>query len=226
MFDEIAPTYDLLNRILSFWLDIYWRRKSVRSLMEKSGGRFLDIAAGTGDLSLAALRAQPRHVIALDFALQPLTIARRKIQKLNKPSDTSSIIDLLIGDAAILPFKENSFDAVLVGFGVRNFLDKTRALREMHRVLQSGGVVCILELSRPHIPVIAQLFRWYFHHVVPLVGKIFSGHGGAYRYLPESVNNFPEPNAFVSLMREAGFHNTHHQPLTLGVASIYTGRKS
>lgn len=228
MFEDIAPRYDVLNHLLSFGMDMWWRRKAVRSLTEKEGGRFLDIGAGTGDFTLAALRTRPHHVVALDFAPQMLNIAYRKIHKTrHKRTSTNklTIIDFLIADAALLPFKNNSFDAVLVGFGVRNFPNKLVGLNEMHRVLRPSGLVCILELSRPQLPIFAQLFGWYFHRSVPFIGKLLSGHRDAYQYLPESVDSFPEPRAFLSLMREAGFRDTNYQPFTFGIATLFTGRK-
>ncbi len=235
MFEEIAPTYDLLNHVLSFGLDRRWRRKAARSLTEKKGGRFLDIATGTGDFALTALRAQPRHVVAIDSATAMLKIAQRKIQNkiprdhaYHHQSETTNALaipDLLAAEATTLPFRRNSFDAALVGFGVRNFPDKLASLREMYRVLRPGGLVCILELSKPHLPIFAQMFQWYFHVIVPFIGKILSGHSGAYQYLPQSVDEFPEQNLFLSTMSEAGFQEVSYQPLTFGVTTLYTGRK-
>lgn len=221
MFEEIAPTYDLLNHLLSFGLDFWWRGKAVQQVMEKRGGKFLDIAAGTGDLTIASLRAHPREVVSLDFALPTLRIARKKFQSVQG----QTVLDLVSADAALLPLRDDSFDAVLVGFGVRNFPDILRALREFYRVLHPGGIVCILELSHPRVPLVSQVFRWYFHHVVPFIGGLVSRHSEAYRYLPESVEAFPEPDQFSQLILEAGFHNGIYRQLLWGVVVLYAGTK-
>jgi len=220
MFDEIAPAYDRLNHLLSFGLDAHWRRRAVRELAGKKGGRFLDIAAGTGDSSLAMLRASPRHLVALDFAFKPLLIAREKFR-----IQTSSVINAMAGDAMRLPFKPDSFDAVFIAFGIRNFEDKSRSLREIARVLRLSGIVCILELSRPKTPLFAQLFRFYFHAIVPFVGRLLSGHANAYRYLPQSVDTFPDPPDFVSSLRNSGFRTATSHRLTFGSVMLYVGIK-
>jgi demethylmenaquinone methyltransferase/2-methoxy-6-polyprenyl-1,4-benzoquinol methylase len=222
MFDEIAPTYDLLNRIVSFGLDIGWRRRAVQSVMEKKGGRFLDLAAGTGDFSLAALRAQPRHIIAVDFALHTLLYARKKFTQRTHNAPVS----VLTGDALRLPFKSGSFDCVLVAFGVRNFSNLHRGLEEIHRVLRRDGIACILELSQPTMPVFAPIFKFYFHTIVPRVGAYISKHRGAYRYLPASVGMFPEREEFARMMSTVGFKDVKVQPMTFGVVTLFTGTRT
>lgn len=223
MFDQIAPTYDLLNHVVSFGLDIMWRRRAVRMVMEKHGGRFLDLASGTGDFALAARRAQPRHIVAVDFALHTLLYARRKFKERIPAAEI--LVNVATADALRLPFKSGSFDCVLVAFGVRNFSNLHRGLEEIHRVLQTNGIVCILELSRPTMPIFSPLFRLYFHTIVPRVGAYISKHRGAYRYLPESVGAFPEPQEITKIMSAIGFNEVTTQPMTFGVVTLFTGRK-
>jgi demethylmenaquinone methyltransferase/2-methoxy-6-polyprenyl-1,4-benzoquinol methylase len=221
MFDAIAPAYDRLNHLLSFGLDRRWRRKAADEIMEKCGGWIVDIAAGTGDFSFEALRAVPARIVAIDFAEGALRRMREKAGELG----TQIPIYCLAGNALSLPFKGGSFDAALIAFGIRNFVDPLQSLREIFRILRPTGVVCILELSRPRSFFFGQAFRWYFHTLVPLIGRAVSGHVSAYRYLPESVDAFPEPASFVSLMNRAGFERVAAKALTLGVAVVYVGRK-
>lgn len=225
MFDEIAPTYDALNHFLSFGLDVWWRRKAVSRVRDKSGGKFLDIAAGTGDFSKAALHALPRHIVALDFAFDTLLRAREKLRKRTIVHGRHTTFDLAAADAAVLPLRNNSFDAILVGFGIRNFPDRFAALKEMFRVMKPGGRLCVLELSRPTVPLFSTIFRWYFHTIVPLLGKLLSGHGVAYSYLPESVDAFPAPQEIMRRMMNAGFQDVMAVPMTFGVVTLFTGRK-
>ena len=219
MFDEIAPTYDRLNHLFSFGLDVYWRRRAVREFAGKQGGRFLDLAAGTGDSTLALLRAKPQHVVALDFALNPLLIGKEK------SSRSSFLMDVAAGDAMQLPFKPGSFDAVFIAYGIRNFSDRDRSLREIARVLLPSGILCVLELARPKTPLFSRIFRFYFHTIVPFAGRLLSRHDTAYRYLPQSVDTFPDPLDFLSSMRKAGFPSVTSHDLTLGTATLYVGIK-
>ncbi len=221
MFEEIAPTYDLLNHLLSFGMDFWWRWKAVQQVIEKRAGRFVDIAAGTGDLTIASLRAQPRQVVALDFALPTLQIAQKKFRAVQR----QTILNLVFGDAASLPLRDESFEAALVGFGVRNFPDKPHALREIHRVLKPEGIVCILEFSYSRAPLVSQLFQMYFRYAVPFLGGLISGNTEAYEYLPKSMEEFPQPDQFLQLIREAGFHHGIYQQLTWGVVVLYVGKK-
>ena len=221
MFDAIAPTYDRLNRMLSFGLDIRWRRKAVSFLAEKKGGKILDIAAGSGDVSLEVLAIRPARVVATDFAPAMLRVFE---QKLNNRAD-GGIVDLVICDALRLPFREGSFDGTIVAFGIRNFADREAGLREMLRVLVPGGISVILELSRPDRPVMRGLYNLYSSIGIPLLGRIVSKHESAYRYLPESIRHFPERGDFLSSMAKAGFASPAAHPLTFGGATIYVGRK-
>jgi demethylmenaquinone methyltransferase/2-methoxy-6-polyprenyl-1,4-benzoquinol methylase len=221
MFNDIAPTYDVLNHVLSFGLDIRWRKKAIGLLEEKKGGMFLDIAAGSGDLSLEALRLHPRRVIATDFAETMLHVFKKKL--LDQTSEYK--IDLVACDALHLPFRNEMFDVTMVAFGIRNFADRFRSLKEMYRVLKPSGVTMILELSKPRSPLIASLYTFYSRWGVPLFGKIISGHSSAYAYLPDSIANFPVQGEFLAQMREAGFTESKALSLTFGAATIYLGKK-
>ena len=221
MFNDIAPTYDTLNHLLSFGLDIRWRKKAIQSLEEKQGGTFLDIAAGSGDFSFETLTLQPKLVVATDFAQNMLNVFQQKL-------DSRSYIvpiELVSCDALALPFHDQTFDATMVAFGIRNFANRLKGLREMYRVLKPNGISLILELSKPRTPIISQLYTIYTRAGLPLLGKIISRHNSAYRYLPESISKFPERTEFLAMMKEAGFSETKAIPLTFGVATIYVGRK-
>ena len=221
MFDAIAPTYDVLNHMLSFGMDIRWRKKAIELLREKNGGTFLDIAAGSGDVSLEMLTLNPRHIVGSDFAPNMLNVFHQKLTHFNK----AGRIELVSCDAHELPFADESFDATIVAFGIRNFADRLLALREMYRVLKPTGISLVLELSTTKTPVIKQLYHLYSRIGLPLFGKIISRHNAAYRYLPRSIAKFPDQQEFLSLLRQAGFHDAKFFPLTFGAATIYCGRK-
>ena len=222
MFNAIAPTYDLLNHILSFGLDLRWRDRALALLEERRGGSFLDIASGSGDLALGALRLDPRSVVATDFALGMLEIFRMKAAR-RAPAGAVAIVSC---DAHRLPFRAERFDVTMVSFGIRNFADRLGSLREMHRVLRPGGIAMVLELTAPTAPVVRQLYRLYTGCLLPLAGRIVSRSNSAYRYLPESIANFPEREEFLSTIRQAGFGRTEAHPLNLGIATIFIGRKT
>ncbi len=227
MFRSIAARYDLLNHILSFGMDFYWRR-SVHILRKKEGGRFLDVAAGTGDYSRAALSAKPRQVVAVDFVHEMLQLAQKKNNiraRSSSKNGTAQRIEFVVGDVEFLPLKAESFDAVIVAFGVRNFPNRIAALHAMYRVLKPNGILCILEFARPRDTFFGRVFRWYFHTVVPVLGALISGHACAYQYLPQSVDNFPPAQEFLTMMASAGFAENVHTSLTFGIASLFTGRK-
>jgi demethylmenaquinone methyltransferase / 2-methoxy-6-polyprenyl-1,4-benzoquinol methylase len=223
MFNAIAPTYDLLNHLLSFGMDILWRKKAISLLEEKRGGTILDIASGSGDLSIDALALNPRVIVSTDFAFRMLTVLGGKLrQRTHIPSGT---IHLASCDALSLPFASESFDATMVAFGIRNFADRLRGLREMHRVLHPAGISLILELTEPKAPVIAQFYALYAKGLLPLFGKIISKHNAAYSYLPASIAKFPTRDEFLGLMKEAGFSKCRSYSLTFGAATIFIGRK-
>ena len=221
MFDEIAPTYDLLNRLLSFGLDSRWRRMATRLLEVKRGGTFLDIAAGTGDVALNLLRLRPRRIIGADFALNMLRVFREKFVTDGRPAP----IDLISCDALALPFRNETFDGTIVAFGIRNFANRLQSLQEMLRVLRPGGISIILELSTPSAPVISHIYRAYSRWGVPLIGRLISKSTSAYSYLPASIEQFPDAHGFLTLMTAAGFDETKAIRLAFGAATIYCGSK-
>lgn len=228
MFEAIVPSYDLLNRVLSFGMDVIWRRRAVNRLQGRRVERVLDVAAGTGDFALAARCLDPLQIIAADFVPEMLQVARRKMQKRARWAHANSApysMHLIAADALRLPLRRETCDVVMVAFGMRNFPDKPAALREMYRVLRPQGVVCVLELSRPPSRLFGRIFRWYFHRIVPTVGRVISGHPNAYRYLPDSVDGFPDPTEFLSAMDAVGFQQLKRESFTFGIVSLYIASK-
>ncbi len=224
MFSDIAPRYDLLNRLLSCGQDQYWRKRAVTRLSPQSGERFLDIATGTADVALEIIRNVPKgavQVVGMDFSEKMLELARQKIDSLDKANS----IQLECGSAESLPFEDNSFDGTTTAFGIRNFSDIGRSLREMHRVLKPSGRCVILEFSLPRNSILNALYRFYFEWLLPKVGRLISKHPSAYTYLPETVAAFPVRKEFSSLMQQAGFMNVTYKELTLGIVILYTGIK-
>ncbi|MCS7085925.1 MAG: bifunctional demethylmenaquinone methyltransferase/2-methoxy-6-polyprenyl-1,4-benzoquinol methylase UbiE [Bacteroidia bacterium] len=213
MFDAIAGRYDLLNRVLSLGVDVWWRRRAVAELRALKPQKILDLATGTGDFALAALRLKPQKIVGLDLSEGMLAIGRKKTA--GKP------VEMILGDAENLPFADGEFDAVTVGFGVRNFENLERGLSEMARVLRSGGKAVVLEPSTPKIFPFNRLFRWYFHVVLPRIGAAISRDKAAYAYLPESVRAFPHGDDFLKICLSSGFSTGVHRPLTLGICSMY-----
>jgi len=222
MFNDIAPTYDLLNHLMSFGLDVRWRARAIRLLEEKRGGAFLDVATGTGDLAIDALRLRPQTIVATDFATGMLTRFKDKLSH----QAVATRIDVVACDALALPFRRSTFDAAMVAFGMRNFNDRARSLHEMHRVLKPGGMVLILELTSPDLPVISWLHDIYSRGILPFLGRLISKHHSAYTYLPLSIAEFPAPEEFLALMKKAGFERTASVRLSLGISTIFLGWKS
>jgi demethylmenaquinone methyltransferase/2-methoxy-6-polyprenyl-1,4-benzoquinol methylase len=220
MFARIAGRYDLLNHLLSGNVDKRWRRLVARSLQpELTGARVLDVACGTGDLSLVLARAGAREVVGLDFCRPMLEIARRK------SLDDRSEIPFVEGDALRLPFGDESFEVVTVAFGLRNLSGVAEGLRELLRVLRPGGRAAVLEFSTPIVPGFRALFGFYFTRVLPFVGGMISGERGAYEYLPDSVSRFPDQKRLAELMRGAGFEEVDYRNLTGGIAALHTGTR-
>ncbi|MDR1339653.1 MAG: bifunctional demethylmenaquinone methyltransferase/2-methoxy-6-polyprenyl-1,4-benzoquinol methylase UbiE [Prevotellaceae bacterium] len=222
MFDSIAPGYDFLNRTLSFGTDRIWRRKLRKMLDVYNPSLILDVATGTGDLAIECTKNGKRKITGIDISEKMLEKGREKIEKKN----LANCIDLRYGDSENLEFESNTFDAVIVGFGVRNFENLEKGLREMNRVTKPSGKVFILDFSMPQNPIVRTLYRFYFFHILPFIGKMASGNNYAYRYLPESVNHFPQYEQMTGLMNKAGFANTRYKPLTFGIAVIYSGEAS
>ncbi len=222
MFDRIAPRYDLLNRLLSFGQDIYWRNKTAQFLPENDNIKVLDLATGTADLLLTLMKE--KKVISgtgLDMAKEMLACGQVKINnsKIKKP------MTLLRGDACNIPIASDSFEAVSIAFGIRNVPDVNRALREMHRILKPKGRALILEFSLPRSAVIKTVYLFYFRNILPLVGSLISGDSYAYKYLNKTVESFPYGKDFCELMERAGFKMVVEKKMTFGIATIYCGNK-
>lgn len=221
MFDRIAPQYDLLNHLLSLGIDKSWRKKAISEIKNVNHKTILDIATGTGDLAIAAAMLSPNKIIGVDIATQMLDVGRKKIST----RKLDNLIELRTGDSELLVFDTNSFDVVMCAYGVRNFEHLTTGLQEMHRVLNNGGKLVILEFSRPEAFPFKQSYHFYFRAILPVIGKLFSKHKTAYSYLPESVMAFPQGNEFCKILSECGFKDPTAKPLTFGVTTLYTAYK-
>lgn len=223
MFDAIAERYDFLNHLLSAGIDRRWRRQAIASLGLTGRERVLDVCSGTADLAIAASTATPAaaRVVGVDFAGAMLRVGRQKVDALG----LKARIALVRGDATRIPVADASVDAVTVAFGIRNVEDTAAACREMHRVLVAGGRLAVLEFAVPRTPGIRQAYLWYFHHVLPRIGRLVSRHDAAYGYLPASVGAFASPEAFAALLGEAGFAEVSVRPLTFGIVSLFTARR-
>ncbi len=221
MFNNISKKYDFLNHFLSLGIDILWRKKAIRLLKPHQPKVMLDIATGTGDFALEALKLNPDKVVGIDISEGMLNVGKEKM----KVKHVDHIIDLQLGDSENLPFNEATFDAYTVGFGVRNFENLEKGLSEMLRVLKPNGHAVILEFSKPKSFPIKQLYNFYFNKILPGIGKLVSKDNAAYTYLPESVNAFPEGENFVEILKKVGYNNPKSIPLMFGIASIYTATK-
>jgi len=221
MFNSIAPKYDFLNRFLSLGIDKIWRKEAIAYLKPLHPKQILDVATGTGDLALEAMKLNPDQIIGLDIAEQMLSFGRIKIDK----KGLSKKIKMIQGDSENLPFDNNHFDAITVAFGVRNFQNLSKGLKEMNRVLKPGGRLVVLEFSKPASFPYKQVYNFYFTYILPVMGNLLSNSKNAYTYLPESVKHFPEGDAFVGFLKEAGFKNMIVKPLTFGTCSLYIADK-
>jgi demethylmenaquinone methyltransferase/2-methoxy-6-polyprenyl-1,4-benzoquinol methylase len=221
MFNNISHRYDLLNRILSLGIDIRWRKQAVKILKIHQPEYVLDVATGTADFAIAALQAGPKKITGVDISEQMLVVGREKLTKLN----LGDKIELLSGDSENLAFKDNFFDAVIVSFGVRNFENLEKGMSEILRVLKPGGLLIVLEFSKPSGYFFKHIYNFYFKFILPTIGKLISKDTAAYTYLPDSVNVFPYGKAFTDILDKTGFKNTKCKELTFGVSSIYTGLK-
>jgi demethylmenaquinone methyltransferase/2-methoxy-6-polyprenyl-1,4-benzoquinol methylase len=222
LFDTIAPTYDFLNHLLSLRKDYYWRKMAVQELRGFDSW-ILDIATGTGDVAVEIVRqdSHQRKVFGLDFSQPMIKRAHRKITKMG----LLRTIALSLGDAVSLPFRENTFSASIIAFGLRNIPRKEKALAEMVRVIKSGGKVIVLEFTFPQKGIMRRLYPVYFKRILPWVGGLISGDKGAYAYLPESVHHFPLAEDYENLLRNSGLDGVTSRRLTFGIASIITGTK-
>lgn len=217
MFAEIAPRYDRANRVLSARFDVRWRKRVARTLL-KAPGRVLDLAAGTGDLTVDLVRFGGHRPVSADFTYEMLVAGREKLARgaPGAPQCTA--------DALHLPFASSCFDGATVAFGVRNFADPLAGLREIHRVLRSGGAAGILEFSMP-TGLVLRLYSFYFRHILPRIGGVLTGRREAYEYLPASVGEFPQGADFVRLMEQAGFTGVTARRMTFGICTFYRGEK-
>jgi len=221
MFNDISDRYDFLNHFLSFGIDFFWRRKFIHQLSIYKPRRVLDIATGTGDLALLISKLNPEQITGIDISEKMLAIAKRKvIQK-----GMQSIIVFEEGDAADLPYKNETFDAITVAFGIRNFEDIEKGLSEMKRVLKTGGIMMILEFSHPESFPMKELYGFYSRRIIPFIGKLVSGNNHAYSYLPESVSSFPSGKKFLEILEKGGMKNLSQHPMTFGVVTIYSSEK-
>lgn len=222
MFNNISKTYDFLNHFLSLGIDIIWRKRAIRELKSVQPKLMLDVATGTGDFAFEAIKIlNPERIIGVDISAGMLEVARKKIEE----RQLGGVYSVKIGDSEKLQFEDNHFDAITVAYGVRNYENLEKGMVDMLRVLKPGGKIVVLEFSKPQTFPVKQGYNFYFQHILPVFGKIFSKDARAYTYLPESVNAFPDGKAFTDLMDRLGFKETKHIPLTFGISSIYTGIK-
>jgi demethylmenaquinone methyltransferase/2-methoxy-6-polyprenyl-1,4-benzoquinol methylase len=221
MFDNIASSYDFLNHFLSLGIDIIWRKRAVREIAKIKPQTILDIATGTGDLAVEASVLKPTKIIGIDISDGMLTVGRNKMQS----KGLDQMISMQNEDSENLSFDDESFDAVTAGFGVRNFENLSKGLKEMCRVMKKGGKVVILEPSEPNTFPFKQIYSLYFKTILPFFGKLISKDGAAYTYLPASVSAFPSGKSFLKELEKAGFKKPEHIKLTFGVAALYTATK-
>ncbi|WP_027078929.1 bifunctional demethylmenaquinone methyltransferase/2-methoxy-6-polyprenyl-1,4-benzoquinol methylase UbiE [Maribacter antarcticus] len=222
MFDTISKDYDGLNRVISFGIDIKWRKRVVALLKKESPQTILDIATGTGDLAIALVKTGARKIVGLDISSGMLAVGKDKV----KHKNLDSTIEMIVGDSEKLSFADNSFDAVTVSFGVRNFETLETGLSEILRVLKPQGALVILETSVPTKTPFKQGYQLYSKYVLPVIGKVFSKDNSAYGYLSESAAVFPHGETFNNILRKIGFIEVTNIPQTFGVASIYVAKKA
>ena len=222
MFDRISPKYDALNHLFSFNIDKVWRRKTAKVVAKSHPKTILDLATGTADLAIALAKHNPQaYIVGMDISEKMMEIGKEKVKRQNLENQ----IELRFGDAASLPFEDDSFDAVTVAFGVRNFEDLEKGLSEIRRVLKPHGQAVILEFSMPEKFPVKQLYRLYFKRLLPFIGKMISKDGNAYNYLPQSVEKFPKPDAFCQMLASFGLDSGKPKPLTFGIATLYAAQK-
>ncbi len=221
MFDNIAFRYDFLNSLLSMGIHKGWRKKCVKRLIPLQPKLILDVATGTGDFAIACMKLNPTKIIGIDISEGMMKFGREKLKKLNLDSK----IELNLGDAETLDFADNTFDAITVGFGVRNFENLEKGLKNLSRILKPGGSLIILEFSYPRKFPIKQFYTFYFSYITPTIGKFFSKDNRAYAYLPESVKAFPDNERLVAILKNCGFKEASFKSLSFGIAAIYEAKK-
>ncbi len=221
MFDNISEDYDGLNRVISLGIDVSWRKKVVKLVGENNPQQILDIATGTGDLAIMMAQLDPEKIIGLDISAGMLEVGKQKIAKAN----LSDKIEMIVGDSENMPFDDNTFDAITVSFGVRNFENLDKGLTEILRILKPGGKFVVLETSNPTKFPFKEGYKFYTNFILPVIGKIFSKDKVAYSYLSESANSFPFGEVFNNILQKNGFKDAKNLPVTFGVASIYTALK-
>jgi demethylmenaquinone methyltransferase/2-methoxy-6-polyprenyl-1,4-benzoquinol methylase len=222
MFDKIAFRYDFLNRFLSAGIDIGWRKKAIKQLILAKPQKILDVATGTGDFAITSYEIlKPEKIIGIDISDGMLDIGRKKIAK----AGLENSIELINGDSEAILFDDNSFDAVTVAFGVRNFENLEKGLSEIKRVLKPGGKLIVLECTKPSLPVLKQLYNFYMKFVTPKIGKIIAKNNEAYQYLNDSVLRFPEKKSFIHILNQSDYRNAFYKTLTLGICTIYCAEK-
>lgn len=221
MFDNISPKYDLLNHLLSAGVDVYWRKRAISLLKTRPNRLILDVATGTGDFALEALKLKPERIVGVDISEGMLRVGEEKVRK----AGHDSVISFQKASSESLPFADNYFDAVIVSFGVRNFENLEKGLKEMHRVMNQNGTCVVMEFSKPRSFPFKQFYNFYFKRILPLIGRLVSKDTSAYTYLPDSVQAFPDGRKFLDIFERAGFTNTKCTQLTFGICSIYVGHK-
>ena len=222
MFDNIAFRYDFLNHFLSAGIDGWWRKKAISQLSSVNPKKILDVATGTGDMAILSYKIlQPDKIIGIDISGGMLEFGRKKIEAIGLQKQ----IELLKGDSETIFFDDNSFDAVTVAFGVRNFENLELGLMEIKRVLQPGGKLIILEFTRPHLPVFKGIYKFYLNVIASRIGRMISKNNNAYQYLNDSVQQVPERKTFLNILEKLGYKNTSYKTLTLGICSIYCAEK-
>jgi demethylmenaquinone methyltransferase/2-methoxy-6-polyprenyl-1,4-benzoquinol methylase len=221
MFNSISPTYDALNRYLSFGIDVYWRKLLVKAALKNNPSKILDMATGTADVALALAKKTNAHIIGADISENMLAVGRQKVLKKNKQAQ----IVLETGDSENLKYPDNTFDAVTAAFGVRNFENLSKGLSELCRVAKPGSDVIILEFSKPRNPLVKALYGFYKSVFIPFIGKLISKDYSAYKYLNDSVEAFPDGEEFLTIARNSGFSKVSQQRVTFGVVSLYTCQK-
>lgn len=221
MFDQISNRYDLLNHLLSVNIDKIWRNRAIKMLKPFGPKTILDVATGTADFAIAARKLHPEKITGIDLSEGMLNIGRQKVEK----RGLTHLITLQKADSEALPFENQSFDAVIVGFGVRNFENLEKGLIEIFRVLRPGGVFVVLEFSLPKNKLFRRLYFFYFLKVLPWLGRLVSNDNQAYSYLPESVREFPDGENFARILEKVGFEQCRWVPQTMGIATIYEAQK-